>query len=50
MNYFSINPIYTILDIGTTKIFAIIAEKTPNEIKILGIGEAPSYGLEKGCC
>lgn len=48
MNYFSINPIYTILDIGTTKIFAIIAEKTPNEIKILGIGEAQSYGLEKG--
>lgn len=48
MNYFSINPVYTVLDIGTTKIFAIIAEKTQEGIKILGIGNAPSYGLEKG--
>jgi cell division protein FtsA len=48
MNYFSINPIYTILDIGTTKIFVIIAEKKQDQLQILSIGEAPSYGLEKG--
>lgn len=48
MNYFKINPIYTVLDIGTTKIFAIIAENVDNKINILGIGSAPSHGLEKG--
>lgn len=48
MKYFSINPIYTVIDIGTTKICAIISEKRGNEIKILGIGQSPSYGLEKG--
>lgn len=49
MKYFRINPIYTIIDIGTTKIVFIIAEKNPSqEITILGIGFSPSYGLEKG--
>jgi len=37
------------LDIGTTKIGVIIAEKDKNnEIKILGVGKSPSDGLRKG--
>ncbi len=37
------------LDIGTTKIGVIIAEKGQfNEIKILGVGTAPSHGLRRG--
>lgn len=48
MNYFKINPIYTIIDIGTTKIFVIIAEKINDQINILGIGSSFSFGLEKG--
>ena len=48
MNYFKINPIYTIIDIGTTKIIVIIAEIINNEISILGIGISCSHGLEKG--
>lgn len=48
MKYFNMNPLYTIIDIGTTKIIVIIAEKINESISILGIGIAPSYGLEKG--
>lgn len=48
MNYFKINPIYTIIDIGTTKIIVIIAEQINHEISILGIGMSQSNGLEKG--
>jgi cell division protein FtsA len=49
MKYFRMNPIYSIIDIGTTKIIFIIAEKnTAEEIIILGIGSSPSHGLEKG--
>ena len=36
------------LDIGTTKICAIVGEKTQNGIDIIGIGTAPSSGLRKG--
>ncbi len=37
------------LDIGTTKVAAIVAEYTPDdEMEIIGIGFAPSKGLKKG--
>ncbi len=36
------------IDIGSSKICAIIAEKSDNEIKILGAGIAKSQGLKKG--
>jgi cell division protein FtsA len=36
------------LDLGTTKVCAIIAEKTDNNLDILGFGVAPSDGLNKG--
>lgn len=36
------------LDIGTTKICAIVGEKTPEGIEIVGIGTNPSRGLKKG--
>ena len=37
------------LDIGTTKIACIIAEKGSNgELKIIGVGVSPSDGLRKG--
>lgn len=37
------------LDIGTTKICAIVGEVTPEGVNIVGIGTAPSRGLRKGC-
>ena len=36
------------LDIGTTKICAIVGEKTKDGIEIIGIGSHPSKGLRKG--
>lgn len=37
------------LDIGSTKVCVVIAQITEqNEIMILGVGHAPSYGLRKG--
>ncbi len=37
------------LDIGTTKICAIIAQVTPEgEVQVVGVGQYPSYGLKKG--
>jgi cell division protein FtsA len=36
------------LDLGTTKVCAVIAEITDNKIDILGFGVAPSEGLHKG--
>lgn len=38
------------LDLGTTKVCAVIAEKVPdqNRIDVLGFGVAPSEGLHKG--
>ena len=47
--------IITGIDIGTTKVVAVIAKHTvsgsleeENNIEILGIGEHPSHGLKKG--
>ncbi len=43
------NDIITGLDIGTTKICALIAEQTEHgEIMITGVGMAPSLGMKKG--
>ena len=36
------------IDVGTTKIVAIIAEYDGENISIVGFGEAPSIGLERG--
>lgn len=37
------------LDIGTTKVCAIIAEeRSPGELEIVGVGTSPSTGLRKG--
>ncbi len=36
------------LDIGTTKICAVVAELSGNNVNIIGIGTSPSVGLRKG--
>ena len=37
------------LDIGTSKVVAIVGEITPdNEVEIIGLGSHPSRGLKKG--
>ncbi|MEG8948068.1 cell division protein FtsA [Rosettibacter firmus] len=36
------------LDLGTTKVCAVIAEQAENSINILGFGVAPSEGLNRG--
>ncbi|MCB2185982.1 MAG: cell division protein FtsA [Deltaproteobacteria bacterium] len=36
------------LDIGTTKICAVVGEITPDGVEILGVGSHPSEGLRKG--
>jgi cell division protein FtsA len=36
------------LDIGTTKICAVVGERTDGEINIIGFGSHPSEGLRKG--
>lgn len=36
------------LDIGTTKICAVIAQVDNDELKLLGVGTAPSTGMRKG--
>ncbi|MDX9819244.1 MAG: cell division protein FtsA, partial [Desulfococcus multivorans] len=36
------------LDIGTTKICAVVGEVSGNDINIIGIGNHPSIGLRKG--
>jgi cell division protein FtsA len=36
------------LDIGTTKVCTLIAQKTSKNIEILGVGSHPSHGLKKG--
>src|SRR5687767_854254 len=36
------------LDIGTTKICAIVGEVSDDGIDIIGIGQAPSTGIRKG--
>ena len=42
------NKIITSIDVGTTKIAVIIAEKKNNSVNILGFGEQESHGLDKG--
>jgi len=42
------NEIIVGLDIGTTKICAVVAERTENGVDIIGIGTHPSRGLRKG--
>ena len=36
------------IDLGTTKVAAIIAEVEDNELKIVGVGSTPSFGLKRG--
>ncbi len=36
------------IDLGTTKVAVIIAEVENNELKIVGVGSTPSYGLKRG--
>ncbi len=36
------------VDLGTTKVAAIIAEVEDNDLKIVGVGSTPSYGLKRG--
>jgi cell division protein FtsA len=36
------------LDVGTTKVCAVIGEVTPSGVDIVGLGHAPSRGLRKG--
>jgi cell division protein FtsA len=36
------------LDIGTTKVCTVIAQKNAKNIEILGVGSNPSHGLKKG--
>jgi len=36
------------IDLGTTKIAAIIAEVEDEELRIIGVGSTPSYGLKRG--
>src|SRR5512134_527231 len=36
------------LDIGTTKICAVVGEAGEDEVSIIGLGTAPSKGLRKG--
>jgi cell division protein FtsA len=36
------------LDIGTTKVCTLIAQKSSNSLEILGVGSHPSHGLKKG--
>ena len=36
------------LDLGTTKVCAIVAERTEDGLDIIGFGSVPSKGLKKG--
>ena len=36
------------LDIGTSKVAAVLAEVLPGGLEIIGIGNHPSYGMKKG--
>jgi len=42
------NEIIAGLDLGTTKVCAIVAEQTDEGLDIIGIGSVPSKGLKKG--
>src|SRR4030042_3025281 len=36
------------IDVGTTKVAAIIAEVIENDLKVVGVGSTPSNGLKRG--
>src|SRR5579871_292965 len=36
------------IDIGTSKVVAIVCEATPDGLKVIGLGSHPSQGLKKG--
>ena len=36
------------LDVGTTKICAVVAERSGDSIDVIGIGSHPSKGLRRG--
>ncbi len=36
------------LDIGTSKIVAIVGEVSGNQVEVIGLGQHPSHGLKKG--
>jgi cell division protein FtsA len=36
------------IDVGTTKVCSIIADSSDGELRILGVGTAPTMGLQKG--
>lgn len=40
--------VITSIDIGTTKICVLIGKKIGDQIEVIGIGKAPSHGLQKG--
>ena len=42
------DPLVVGLDIGTTKVCAVVAEQTENGVEIVGIGTHPSHGLRRG--
>ena len=42
------NEIIAGLDLGTTKVCAIVAEHTADGLDIIGIGSVPAKGLRKG--
>jgi len=42
------NEIIAGLDLGSTKVCAIVAEHTEEGLDIIGIGSVPSKGLKKG--
>jgi cell division protein FtsA len=42
------NEIIAGLDLGTTKVCAIVAEQTDDGLDIIGVGSVPSKGLKKG--
>jgi len=49
MNRKNIGGLVSAIDIGTTKIVVVIAQKNSRGgIEVLGIGQHPSYGLKKG--
>ena len=41
-------PTITGLDVGTSKICAVIGELGPTGVDVIGIGQHPSRGLRKG--
>src|SRR5919201_3426682 len=40
--------VITGVDVGTTKVCALIGEWTPSGVDVIGIGQHPSRGLRKG--